>query len=412
MKYGLIGERLSHSFSKEIHEALADYTYELCEIAPSELARFMQKREFCAINVTIPYKKEVIPYLDEISDIAKELQSVNTIVNRGGRLCGYNTDYYGMRDLIERSNVDINGKKVLILGTGGTSRTSSLVCKNLGAREIHLVSRDKKEGSITYSDAYALHRDADVIINATPVGTYPDNYSSPLDLESFENLTAVFDAVYNPLRTALTLEAMGNKAHGEGGLYMLVSQAVHAVELFLDTKIENKRIDEIFHNILKSKENIVLVGMPSSGKTTVGKIIARDLGREFFDLDDEIESYLGCTIAQYFETHSEREFRDIETKITKEISKKNGIVIATGGGCVLRAENTRALRSNGRLYFIDRDPRRLIPTYSRPLARKSADIDKLYRLRYDIYRHESDFRVNGDLAPEEVADLIREEFSI
>ena len=330
MQYGLIGEKLSHSFSKEIHESIANYKYELCEIARDDLANFLQKREFSAIIVTMPYKKEVIPYLDEVSTAAKELQAVNCIVNKNGKLYGYNTDYFGMRNTILRSNIDISSKKVLILGTGGTSRTSSLVCKDLGAGEIILVSRDEKEGALTYNEAYSKHTDAEIIINATPVGMYPNSYTSPLDLSKFSKLEAVFDAVYNPIRTQLVLEAKKQGIHAEGGLYMLVSQAVHAIELFIDTKIEENKTDEVYNKILKQKENIVLIGMPSSGKTTVGKIIADDLSREFYDLDDEIEKHIGCTIAEFFKNHNEKEFRDIETEITKEISKKNGIIISTG----------------------------------------------------------------------------------
>ena len=199
MQYGLIGEKLSHSFSKEIHEALTDYTYELCEIARDHLTSFLKKREFRAINVTMPYKKEVIPHLDYVDDVANELQAVNVIVNRDGKLYGYNTDYFGMRDLILKSKIDISNKKILILGTGGTARTSTLVCKDLGATDIILVSRDEKAGAITYSEAYLLHNDAQIVINATPVGMYPNSYASPLDLNKFSNLLAVFDAVYNQI---------------------------------------------------------------------------------------------------------------------------------------------------------------------------------------------------------------------
>lgn len=410
MNYGLIGEKLSHSFSKEIHESIADYKYELCEISRDNLSDFLNKREFSAINVTIPYKKEVIPYLDEVSTAAKELQAVNCIVNKNGKLYGYNTDYFGMRNTILRSNIDISSKKVLILGTGGTSRTSSLVCKDLGAGEIILVSRDEKEGALTYNEAYSKHTDAQIIINATPVGMYPNSYASPLDLGKFSNLKAVFDAVYNPIRTQLVLEAQKRNIYAEGGLYMLVSQAVHAIELFINTKFEENKADEIYHKVLKEKENIVLIGMPSSGKTTVGKIIADDLSREFYDLDDEIEKHIGCTIAEFFKSHTEKEFRDIETQITKEISKKNGIVIATGGGCILREENANALKSNGRLYFLDRALDNLTPTDSRPLATKKEALKKLYDARYNLYLNTCDIQINGNLSPKEEALLIREEF--
>lgn len=410
MQYGLIGEKLSHSFSKEIHESLADYKYEICEIERENLSSFLTKREFCAVNVTMPYKKEVIPYLDEISDAANELQAVNVIVNKNGKLCGYNTDYFGMRDLILRSGIDISNKKVLILGTGGTSRTSSLVCRNLGTNNIIFVSREKKENAITYDEAYSLHKDADIIINATPVGMYPNSYNSSLDLSKFCNLNAVFDAVYNPIRTQLVIDAQDRGIYAEGGLYMLVSQAVYAIELFLDTKIDKNKTDEIYNKILKEKENIVLIGMPSSGKTTVGKILAENLSLEIYDLDDEIEKHIGCTISEFFKTHAEKDFRDIETQITKEISKKNGIIIATGGGCILRKENVNALRTNGRLYFLDRDVENLTPTDSRPLATKMEAIKKLYEQRYQLYIDASDIKIDGNLNPQDEAELIREEF--
>ncbi len=410
MQYGLIGEKLSHSFSKEIHESFAPYKYELCEISRENLASFLQKREFCAINVTMPYKKEVISHLDEVSSAALELQAVNVIVNKNGKLYGYNTDYFGMRDLINRSNIDISSKKILILGTGGTSRTSHLVCKDLGASDVTFVSREKKANAITYDEAYALYSDAEIIINTTPVGMYPNSYFSPLDLSKFSKLEAVFDAVYNPIRTQIVLDAKKRGVYAEGGLYMLVSQAVHAVELFLNREFDDAKIDEIYYKILKQKENIVLIGMPSSGKTTVGKILANSLNRQLIDLDDEIENCIGCTIAEFFKSHTEKDFRDIETQITKDVSKENGIVVATGGGCILREENTYALRMGGRLYFLDRNPENLIPTDSRPLATKKEAIEKLYGERYQIYLNTSDVKIDGNLTPKEEAELIREEF--
>lgn len=410
MQYGLIGKKLSHSFSKEIHESLANYTYELCEIAPNELENFFKVRDFKAINVTMPYKKDVIPFLDEISDEARELQAVNTIVNRDGKLYGYNTDFYGMKDMILRSGIDTFNKKALVLGTGATSRTASLVLKELGVKEIYFVSRDKKDGAITYAEAHSIHNDAQIIVNTTPVGMYPNAYTSPLDLEPFENLEAVFDAVYNPLRTQLVIEAKGQKAYGESGLYMLVSQAVHAIELFIDTKIDVEKAYETYEKITKEKENIVLIGMPSCGKTTVGKILSNMLGRDFYDLDYEIEKRIGCTISDFFETHSEIDFRNVETEITKEISTKNGIIIATGGGCATKNVNVNALRSNGRIYFIDRALDHLIPTHSRPLARDRFALENLYRMRQSIYSFVCDMHIDGNLTPNEEAEIIAKEF--
>lgn len=410
MQYGLIGEKLTHSFSKEIHESIANYKYELCEISRENLASFLQKREFRAINVTIPYKKEVIPHLDHISDAARELQAVNCIVNRDGKLFGYNTDYFGMKDLINRSSIDIKNKKILILGTGGTARTSHLVCKDLGASDITFVSREKKANAITYDEVYSLCADAEIIINTTPVGMYPNPYSSPLDLSKFTKLQAVFDAIYNPIRTKIVLDAQKREIYAEGGLYMLISQAVHAIELFLDTSLDESTINKIYEKTLKSKENIVLIGMPSSGKTTVGKILAENLNRGFYDLDDEIEATIGCTIADFFKSHTEKDFRDIETQITKDISKMNGTIIATGGGCILRQENVYALRLNGKVYFLDRAVENLTPTDSRPLAAKKEAIQKLYDERYEIYLSTSDCKVDGNLSPKEEADLISKEF--
>ena len=412
MQYGLIGEKLSHSFSKEIHEQLAGYTYELCEIAREDLAAFLQKREFCAINVTIPYKKEVIPHLDEVSKIALELEAVNAIVNKDGKLYGYNTDYIGLRDQIERTGYDMNGKKVLILGTGGASRTAALVARHLGAKEVLLVSREKKVGAISYDEAYLEHSQCDVIINGTPVGMHPDIYSCPIDLDKFPRVSAAFDAVYNPIRTNLVLAARNKDILGESGLYMLVSQAVRAIELFTDTKIDPIKIDEVYTRTHSSKENIVLIGMPSSGKTTVGAILAQRMNRTLVDIDDEIVSKIGCPIAEFFKNHTEKDFRLIETEITKEIAKRNGIIISTGGGCVLNKENVNALRLGGRLYFIDRSLENLIPTDSRPLASKRSDIEALYKTRYSTYKSACDVHIDGDLSPNEEANLIIEEFYI
>lgn len=412
MKYGLIGEKLSHSFSKEIHEQLADYSYELCEIARDDLASFMQNRDFCAINVTMPYKKDVIPFLDEISNEAKELQAVNVIVNKDGRLCGFNTDYIGMKEQILRTGYDMQAKKVLVLGTGGASRVSALVAKHLLAKDVLLVSRKKSDNTITYDEAYSLHSDVDVIINGTPVGMYPNCENTPIDISKFSKLSAFFDAVYNPLRTVAVLEAKKRGLVAEGGLYMLVSQAVSAVELFIDTKIDKSKTEDVYYNIGKSKENVVLIGMPSSGKTTVGAILAKSMDKKLIDLDDEIEKRIGSTIAEFFKSHTEKEFRDIESEVTKNISKQNGIVIATGGGCILREENVNALKSNGRLYFIDRSLENLIPTDSRPLATKRSDIEALYNARYNIYSSVCDVKIDGNLSPETEANLIKEEFYI
>lgn len=412
MQYGLIGKKLTHSFSKEIHESFAPYSYELCEIEEEGLPRFMQRRDFCAINVTIPYKKAVIPFLDEISEQAQALQSVNTIVNKDGKLYGYNTDYLGLKQTVERSGVSLEGNKVLIFGSGATARVAHLVCFDLGAKEIHLVSRSIGEGKISYAEAYEIHNDADIIINATPVGTYPSTGDISVDVDKFSRLSAFFDVIYNPLRTEAVLRATRAGAVGVGGLYMLVSQAVYASALFTGaTPPTTEQIERIYNDARKSKENIVITGMPCAGKTTVGKLCAGALGRKFIDIDDEIEALIGMKISEFFDTHSESEFRSIEADVVRKISLERGVVIATGGGTVLREDNVRALRSCGKIFFIDRSPSRLIPTESRPLARTRIDIERLYKSRYKLYTDTADVRINGDCSPETVTALLTEEFN-
>jgi len=258
-KYGCIGKKLTHSFSKEIHAKLADYTYDLIELTEDEITPFFEKREFAAINVTIPYKQTVIPFLDSISTVAERIGAVNTIVNKNGKLYGYNTDYYGMKALIERVGIDLAGKKVLVLGTGGTSKTARVVATDLGAKKILIVSRKKTDEYITYEEAVALHSDADVIINTTPSGMYPDCESKPIDIASFTQLSGVIDVIYNPLCTNLVLDAQKRGIKAEGGLYMLVVQAIVAVEYFLDTTIEKNVAEQVFTSIYKSKEETASV---------------------------------------------------------------------------------------------------------------------------------------------------------
>jgi shikimate dehydrogenase len=388
-KYGCIGKKLTHSFSKDIHAYLADYEYELIELSENEIQPFFEKKDFTAVNVTIPYKETVIPYLDLVSDIAKRIGAVNTVVNRGGKLYGYNTDYYGMKALVERVGIDLRGKKVLVLGTGGTSKTARVLSSDMGARETLTVSRRKSEDSITYDEAASIHSDADVIINTTPVGMYPDCASKPIDITPFEKLSGVVDAVYNPLRTKLVLDAQKRGIKAVGGLYMLISQAVFAAEKFLDTNIEPQKTDAVYKSILNQKQNIVLVGMPGSGKTTVGKLLAKKLQLEFLDTDNLITEKYG-NITDIFKTKGEAVFRDYESEVIKEISAVAGRVIATGGGAVLRAQNTDLLKRNGRIYFLDRPLESICATPDRPLSSNREDLEKRFNERYDIYRNCAD----------------------
>ena len=414
MKYGLIGEKLSHSFSKEIHEALADYTYEIRELTPDEVAPFLAAREFEGINVTIPYKEKVIPHLDEISDAAKMIGAVNTVKNVGGRLIGDNTDFYGMREMILRAGIEIKSKKALILGTGGTSKTAKAVLTDLGASEIIVVSRKESDKTVTYETALAHHSDAEIIVNTTPLGMYPNTDACPIDLYSFPYLTGVIDAIYNPLRTNLILEAQKLGIPAVGGLMMLILQASRASEIFLGKKIDEKSVEQVVKSIFESKENIVLVGMPGCGKSTIGKIIAEITGRSFIDTDTVIGELTGKHPAEIIRESGEDAFRDIETQAVREISKRSGIVIATGGGIVKRSENIPLLRQNGRIIYLNCPTDELPVTPDRPLSSSRAAIEKLFLTRNLLYTLAADATVNvshknaPDIAAAEILTVFSE----
>ncbi len=413
MKYGLIGEKLSHSFSKEIHEALCDYEYEICELAPAEVAPFLEKRDFCGINVTIPYKEKVIPYLDEISVAARKIGAVNTIKNVNGRLIGDNTDFYGMREMILRAGIELDDKKVLILGTGGTSKTARAVAADLRAKEIIVVSRNKSENAVTYEEAIALHNDADIIINTTPLGMFPNTKNKPIELSSFKELSGVIDVIYNPLRTRLIIEAEENAIPATGGLMMLILQAARAAEIFLGKKIPEEKLDAVIKEIYESKENIVLIGMPGCGKTTIGLKLAEMTGRQLIDTDDVITDRTGCPPSKIIRSDGERAFRRIETEAVESISKTGGNIIATGGGVVTREENIALLRQNGRLIYLDCLPSDLIPTETRPLSSTASAIRALYEVRKPLYENAADgiVLVSHEDPPSVTAEDVLTQFS-
>ena len=418
MQYGCIGEHLGHSFSAEIHALLADYKYEICEVARDSLDDFMRRRDFCGINVTIPYKQAVIPYLYYVDESAKAIGAVNTIVNREGKLYGYNTDVYGMTALINRIGIDMQGKKVAVLGTGGTSKTARAVSSALGAREIIRVSRQAGDGLISYDELYRSHTDVEVIINTTPCGMYPyadggaDRVATPVDVSRFPALCGVVDAVYNPLRTNLILDARDRGIPSEGGLYMLVAQAVRASEIFLDTVYPDDVCESVYGRILKSKENVVLCGMPSSGKSTVGRLLSERLSRSFVDTDEVIVDVEKCQITDIFRERGEKAFRDIESEAVRAVSEKSGDVIATGGGAILRDENVRRLKRNGCLVFLDRPLSELIPTSDRPLASDREAIEKRYNERYPRYNSVADIVIAVDTDACGVADKIIKELEL
>lgn len=397
MEYGLIGEKLKHSFSKEIHERIGKYEYELVELNKDEFDSFMLNKNFKAINVTIPYKQAVIKYLDYISDEAKKINAVNTIVNKNGKLYGYNTDYLGFKEMLSHFNIGVIDKNVMILGTGGTANTVSQLVKDLNAKSITFVSRNAKENVITYENVKDYSKEIDVLINTTPVEMYPNNEKQILSsLEGFNNLKGVVDVIYNPLRTNLTLKAKEASIASCNGLFMLIAQAFYAIEIFLDVKLSKQIIVSLYEEILRSKENIVLIGMPGCGKTTVGRKLANSTNLRFVDVDEEIIKIINMPIKDYFKKYGEEAFRDIESQVIKEVSKSTNCVISTGGGSILRKENINALKQNGTIYFLDRDINKLVTTSSRPLSSNYDDLKKRYDERYHIYRSACDVRINAN----------------
>ncbi len=410
MKFGLIGEHLGHSFSKAIHEKIGGYVYEIKEIEPQKVEAFFKERDFVGVNVTIPYKEKVIPMLDFIDEHAKKIGAVNTVINKNGKIYGYNTDYMGLKSLVLRTGTEIEGKKVLVIGTGGTSKTARAVIGDMGAKEILFVSHRKTDTALKYEEVYAFHTDVDVIFNTSPVGMYPNNDTSPIDLTRFPKLTAVIDVVYNPIKTKLVKEAQALGIKASAGLYMLSAQAVYAYELFSGNEATKELCDSIFKSVIKEKSNIILVGMPSSGKTSVGKRLATLTGKQFVDTDDELVKREGVDIPTIFANNGEGYFRDLESKTIEDVSKLNGLVIATGGGAVLRNTNVDSLKQNGKIYFIDRSLENLMPTEDRPLSSTREAIEKRYNERYQIYKESADVIVNGDGSVNEVAEEIYKEY--
>ena len=400
MKCGLLGRTLGHSYSPEIHSYLGDYPYSLFEKEPEDVGTFLRNGDFTAINVTIPYKKDVMPYCAELTDCAKKMGAVNTIVRRkDGSLVGHNTDYFGLHYTFDRMGLSLNGKKVLVLGSGGASVTTVIVLKELGANVV-IISRT---GENNYTNLH-LHKDAAVIVNTTPVGMYPNAGVSPVDLDMFPNLEGVLDIIYNPSRTKLLLDAADRNISCENGLWMLVAQAKEAAEWFTGTKISDTVIPEIYNKMCKRMENIVLIGMPGCGKSTVGKLLAQELNREFVDADAEIVKAAGMSIPEIFETQGEEGFRQIETQVLAELGQKSCLVIATGGGCIKKAENYPHLHQNGTIYWLKRDITSL-PTDGRPLS-QAGMLEQMYQIRKPLYEQFADLTVENDGTPEDAAAKI------
>ena len=394
MEYGLLGEKLGHSFSPQIHRDLAGYDYQLLPTPPEAVEDLFARRAFQGLNVTIPYKRTVMPLCDEIDPRAAAIGAVNTVVNRNGRLTGYNTDIDGFLYMARRAGVDMAGKKVVILGSGGTSRTARAAAGELGAREIVTVSR---HGEDNYQNL-SRHADAQVLVNTTPVGMYPNWGQSPVSLESFPALEGVLDVVYNPLRTALLLQAEERGLPRSCGLPMLVAQAKRAAELFTGRNIDDSRAEAVLHGLREQLTSIVLIGMPGCGKTTVGRTLAGKLGRTFVDLDEEIVRRAGMSIPEIFAREGEAGFRERESALVREFGERTGLVVSTGGGVVTRRENYIPLKQNGLLLHLRRDPAAL-PTDGRPLSQATAP-EELWRRRAPLYAAFADGEIdnNGTLA--------------
>lgn len=406
MTCGLIGRRLGHSYSPQIHRALADYDYKLWELEPEELETFFRRQDFTGVNVTIPYKQAVIPLLDELSETARAIGAVNTVVRRGGKLYGDNTDFAGMAALIHRIVLSLEGKKVLILGTGGTSKTAVAVARSLGAAEVYRLSRSGRDGALTYEDAARLHADADVLINTTPGGMYPAVEGCPVALDAFPNLSGVVDAVYNPLRTNLVLQARSRGIPAEGGLYMLAAQAAYASALFRGCETSQRDIDLAYQTVRREMENIVLIGMPGSGKSTIAALLAERLHRPVLDSDAQIVETAGVSIPDIFAAGGEDAFRARETAALAELGKRSGAVLATGGGSVCRAENYPLLHQNGTIFWLQRDLA-LLPKDGRPISQRS-DLAALYAQREPLYARFADAVIDNNGTPEQTVQQILE----
>lgn len=387
MEFCLIGKKLGHSYSKIIHEKQG-LCYSLVEIEEEGIENFIKNFDG-GMNVTIPYKKAVIPYLDEVDGFAKEIGAVNTIVKIDGKLRGYNTDVFGMEYALKRARISLGGKRVMILGSGGTSLTARAVCKKNNASEVFVVSRS---GEINYQNCYGY--EVDVIINTTPVGMFPNEYDTPIDLSKFEGLEGVFDCIYNPLRTNLILQAQELGVKNSGGLAMLIAQGLKAEEIWLGKKIPKRRYEELICEIENEKRNIVLIGMPSCGKSTVAKELSLLTGKRVLDTDEMVKNSVGQSPSEIIEKHGEAVFRGVETEAVIKASRESGVIIATGGGAVLRWANVSHLKRNGILIYLERGVEKLIDE-DRPLSKNGA-ISRLFEERKPIYEKVCDKKVDNN----------------
>ena len=400
MKCGLLGEKLGHSYSPQIHGFLGNYAYDLYEKQPDELELFLRQGDFTGLNVTMPYKKTVMSYCDALSPVAQKLKAVNTIVRRAdGSLIGHNTDYFGFHSMVQRTGLQVAGKKVLVLGNGGASATAVAVLKEQNANVV-VISRS---GENNYENLH-VHADASVIVNATPVGMYPKTGISPVNLNLFPHLTGVLDIVYNPARTQLLMDAEKRGLVTENGLWMLVAQATESAQWFTGKEIPMDKIAWIHQKLQKQMENIILIGMPGCGKSTIGRVVAQKCDKRFVDADEAIKEKAGMEIPAIFEKYGESGFRAIESKVLDELGKQSGLVIATGGGCVTVERNYDLLHQNGRIIWIQRAIEKLT-TEGRPLS-AGGKLQQMYKYRGPLYQKFADTIVQNDGTIEETVDKI------
>ena len=390
-KFGLIGEKLGHSYSAMIHGKFGEYGYDLLETSAENLESLLKSSEYGGFNITIPYKKKVMEFCDELSDTAKTVGCVNTVVRgEDGRLYGYNTDYEGFCYLLKSAGIDPCGMKCLVLGSGGASLTAQAVLSDMEAGEVTVISRKGKDNYENIS----RHFDAEIIVNTTPVGMYPENGRTPVNLDDFHNLQGVVDLIYNPNRTKLVLDAMAKSVPAAGGLAMLVSQAKEASELFQNREISDEEVENVLDEVRSETLNAILIGMPGAGKTLLGKEIADRMGRAFVDIDDMIEAHEGMSIPEIFAEKGEAYFRRVETEMLEKACIRSGLVIATGGGIVKKKINYNIIKQNGVVIWIKRDLDKL-ETDGRPLS-QTIPLEQLYEERKDAYSYWSDFFINNN----------------
>lgn len=413
-KFGLAGKKLGHSFSKNIHEALKLYAYDLIECSDDEFDALMKTKAFDGLNITIPYKEKVLAYCDELDEEVKMIGAANTLINKEGQLYAYNTDYQGLKEALEHSKISLKDKVVMILGTGGTSKTIQYLCKSWMAKEVLVVSRTPSKDFISYPEAN--HRkNVEVLINATPVGQYPNNTEMPIQLDAFKHLEAVIDVIYNPLKTQLILAAEKRGLKTSTGLRMLVSQALFAAEKFSQKTIDYALMDTLEKRLRKENTNLVLIGMPSSGKSTIGKALQLETQRKWIDIDHRIEEKTQRKISDIFLNDGEAYFRKLEKETLYECSKERGIILSTGGGSILDQDNVLALKQNGILVFLNRDLNQLKIEAHRPLAQDQDALRQLYLTRVPLYMNAADLIIDNNqdipLAIAEIQEKFNEMFS-